>query len=106
MMLDKRALEKAMKSLGMKQQTIDAEEVVIKTKDKDIVIENPGVALIDMAGQKIFQISGEIIERQRFPFSEDDIRLVMEKSKSSYENAKSALEETGDIAEAILKLKG
>ena len=71
----------------------------------DIVISNPQVARVNMMGQDSFQISGDVSERSREKFSREDIEIVMEKTGASEKEAKDALEETGDIAEAILKLK-
>ncbi len=97
-------LKKAMKRMGVKQDEIEAEEVIIKTKDKDIVISNPSVVKVEMMGQESFQISGEV--REKSSISEEDIETVMEKAGVSKEKARNALEKTGgDLAEAILSLK-
>lgn len=98
-------MQKAMKQLGIKQEEIDAEEVVIKCKDKAIYVLNPQVSRIHMAGQESFQISGKIMEEEISRFSKDDVQTVMEQTDCSEKEAKGALEETGDLAEAILKLK-
>ena len=97
-------LKKAMKQMGMKQEDIEADEVIIKTRDKDIVISNPSVVKIEMMGQESFQISGEVKEKSSI--SEEDIETVMEKAGVSKEKASKALEKAGgDLAEAILSLK-
>jgi NACalpha-BTF3-like transcription factor len=57
-----------------------------------------------MQGQESFQITGDVSESEENDFSDDDIKVVMEKTNCSEDEAKSALEETGDLAEAILKL--
>ncbi|MBS3076899.1 nascent polypeptide-associated complex protein [Candidatus Pacearchaeota archaeon] len=95
-----------MKQLGINQEDIDAERVTIeKTDGSKIVIENPSIQKITMQGQESFQVTGDIKEESAESFSEDDIKLVAEKTSSSEEDARSALEETkGDIAEAIMKL--
>ena len=36
-------VQRAMKKLGIKQEEIEANEVIIKTNDKEIVIQNPQV---------------------------------------------------------------
>ena len=56
-----------------------------------------------MQGQESFQISGDV-EEKTGAFSEEDVKLVAEKTGKSEEEARSALEETEDIAEAIMKL--
>ena len=89
--------------MGVKQEEIDASEVIIKTKDKTITIKNPQVSKVNMMGQESFQISGEIEEST---ISEEDIKTVAEQSNVSLKEAKEALEKTnGDLAEAILILK-
>lgn len=103
MKLNPRDVEKAMKRMGIQSQEIDAVEVVIKTPQKDIIISNPTVARINMMGQDSFQVSGEVSEREKI--STDDIKIIMEKTGASEEDASKALEETGDIAESILRLK-
>ncbi|MBS3108800.1 nascent polypeptide-associated complex protein [Candidatus Woesearchaeota archaeon] len=103
--LNPRELEKAMKKLGVKQEEIDATEVIIKTKDKNLVIHNPQVSRINMMGQETLQVTGEIEEQETEKFSEDDIKIVMSQAQCSKEEAISALEEEGNIAAAIIKLK-
>lgn len=97
-------LKKAMKRMGIKQEEIDADEVIIKTKDKDIVISSPSIVKVKMMGQESFQISGEVSEKSSV--KDEDIKMVMEKTNVSEEEARKALEKTkGDLAEAILSLK-
>lgn len=97
-------LKKAMKRMGIKPEDIDAEEVIIKTRDKDLVISDPSVIKVNMMGQESFQISGKISERSSI--SDEDIKTVMESAGVSEEKARKALEKTrGDLAEAILGLK-
>ncbi len=98
-------LEKLMKSLGMKATQLEAEEVVIRGKDWTIRVENPQVVKIEMKGNVSFQVSGEV--KEELGFSEEDVKLVMEKAGVDEERAKKALKEAGgDIAEAIMLLRG
>jgi len=93
-----------MKQLGMKQEDIDAERVIIECSDKNIIIEEPNVQKIVMQGQESFQISGSISEQEK-GISEEDIEQVMEKAQVSRSKAEEALKEAkGDLAEAILSL--
>ena len=99
--MNKKLLEKAMKQLGMKQEEIDADEVIIKGK-KTLVIKNPNVIKVDIAGQETFQITGEIGEA----LNEDDIKMVIEQTNCNREEAINALKENNyDLAQAILSLK-
>ena len=100
-----RQMEKMMKQLGIKSEPIDADEVIIKAKDKEIIISNPQITKINMKGAESFQIAGDVSERPREKFSEDDIKMIAEQTGKTEEEAKKALEETGDIAAAIMKLK-
>lgn len=105
MRINPKQIEKAMKRMGIQATPIDAEEVIIRTPQKDIIITNPQVSRVNMMGQDTFQISGTVTEKEREMFTDEDIEMVAEKAGVSLEEAKSALEETGDIAEAILRLK-
>lgn len=105
MKLNPKKMEKMAKRMGLKADSIEAEEVIIKTRDKDIVVSQPRVTKIDMMGQETFQVSGEIAEEEKEKFTEEDIKTVAEKSGASEEEAKKALEETEDMAQAIMKLK-
>ena len=94
-----------MKKMGIQQETIDAEEVIIKGKEKEIIVSSPQVTKIKMQGQETFQIVGEVSERKKEAFSEEDVKMIMEQTGASEEKVKETLKETNDIAEAIMKLK-
>lgn len=99
-----RQMKKMMRKMGMESEELDAEEVIIKLRDGEIVIENPGVTVITAMGQKTYQITGE--EKAKSAIPEDDIKLVALQANVSEEEAKKALEKTdGDLAEAILLLE-
>lgn len=102
--MDPRLVKMALKKMGIKQEDIGASRVIIETLDnKKIIIHNPAVQKVDMAGQVSFQISGEVSEEE---FSQEDIKLVVEQTCVSEEKAKKALEKNqGDIAQAIIELK-
>src|SRR3989338_190506 len=104
-----REMQKAMKRIGIKQEEIDAEEVIIRTASKDLVIKNPQVSRVNMMGQETIQVLGDIIEVDRSSnaeLSEDDISTVIEQTSCTKDEALQALEETGgNLAEAILKLQ-
>ena len=103
--MDPKKMQAMMRQLGMSQQEIDASRVLIEKNDGGkIVIENPSVAKISFQGNESFQVSGNIKEESGFTISEEDIDTVMEKTGSTKTEARKALEETRDIAEAILKL--
>jgi nascent polypeptide-associated complex subunit alpha len=104
--INPREMQRAMQRMGIKQEEIDAEEVIIRCADKEIIIKNPDVQKIDMAGNKSFQISGDIHERAISKITEEDIKTVMDQAEVSKEKAIKALEDNdGDLAAAILSLK-
>ncbi len=104
--INQRDMQRMMQRLGIQQQNIDAEEVIIKCKDKEIVIKNPNVAKVNMMGQETFQVTGNITERPVSKITEDDISTVTEQASVSREKAVKALEDNdGDLAAAILSFK-
>ncbi len=105
MRINPKQLERAMKQMGMQTKQIEAEEVIIRTSEKDIVISNPNVTLMNAMGQESYQIVGDAEERPRGRFVDEDVKMVMEKTGASEEEARKALEDAGDIATAILSLK-
>lgn len=110
--MDKRAMEAAMRKLGVQQQPVDAEEVIIRLKggNSEIVIANPSVMKVSMMGQETFQIVGEYTERaqpsqQTQSFTDADVKTVVDQTGASEAEAKAALARVnGDLAAAILFL--
>jgi nascent polypeptide-associated complex subunit alpha len=105
--MNPRQMQQAMRKLGVKQEEIDATEVIIKTPDKDLIIRNPQVSKVNMMGQESLQITGDIEEVEiKLEINEDDVKTVMDQTGVTEEEARKAIEDTnGDLAEAILKLK-
>ena len=107
--IDPRTLKSMMAKMGIKSSELNADKVIISCADKDIVITDPQVTMIEAQGTKSFQIAGTITENEKsvsIEISEDDVKMVMESSGASEENARKALEDSdGDIAKAILELK-
>ena len=102
--INTRQMQQAMKKLGVKQEEIDAYEVIIKTSNKNLIIKNPEVVRVNMMGQESLQISGTIEEE--ILISEDDVNTVAEQANVSKEEARKSLEShEGDLAAAILELK-
>jgi nascent polypeptide-associated complex subunit alpha len=105
MKLNPKQMEKMAKQLGMKMESIDAEQVIIKLQaGGEIVIDNPQVSKINMMGQDTFQVTGDVTEKDE-EGEEDDVEIVSEKAGVSHDEARRVLDETNDIAEAILRLK-
>ncbi len=98
-------LKKIMKMLNAKE--LDVSEVIFHMSDgSKKKVESPEVTVMNLMGEKIIQVKGELQDVEEKPkITDDDIKLVAEKAQVSEEEARRALEETnGDIAEAILKL--
>jgi len=105
-----------MQRMGMSMDGVeDVQEVIIRTPSKDIVIAQPEVAILNMQGQRIYQVVGGTVT-ERAPersaagakpaVSEEDARLVADQTGKSLEEAKQALIECeGDLAKAILLLQ-
>lgn len=108
--MNPRMMKQAMKRMGIKQEEIDATEVIIKTKEKEIIITEPQVSKVNMMGQETFQVVGKAHVREKSAetdTSKEDIKTVAEQADVSEKDAEKALKEAkGDIAQAILKLKG
>ena len=103
--INSRRMAQMMRRMGIQQVEILATEVIIKTPEKDIIITDPQVSKVNMMGQETFQITGSVSEKSKQEFSQEDIKIIIEKTGVSEEEAKNALKETGSVAEAIIKLK-
>jgi nascent polypeptide-associated complex subunit alpha len=113
--MNPREAKRMMQRMGMSMDGVeDVQEVVIRTPSKDIVIEQPEVAILNMQGQRIYQVVGGTVtekapERKtasKPAVSEEDARLVADQTGKSLEEAKKALIECeGDLAKAILLLQ-
>ena len=108
MKLDPKKIQGMMSKMGIKQEEIEANRVIIEQKDKNIIIENPQIAKINMQGNESFQISGDVREESKEDEKanrEEDIKTIMEKTSCSKEKAETALKQANnDLAEAILSL--
>lgn len=108
--INPKQMKKMMKRMGVKVEEIEADSVIIRSVDKDIVIESPQVLKTEVGGQTTYQISGDVLEAEveaKLSIEEEDIKMVSEQAGVSEKKAKEALEDSnGDIAEAIMKLRG
>jgi len=112
--MNPRDAKRMMQRMGMNMEGVeDVEEVIIRTPSKEIAIEAPEVAIVNVQGQKIFQVAGGNVS-ERVPqtrvetskVSEEDVQLVAAQTGKSIEQARNALQESeGDLAKAILLLQ-
>jgi nascent polypeptide-associated complex subunit alpha len=106
-----REARRMMKRMGVEMtQVSDVQQVIVQTSTKEIIIESPEVAVLDLQGQKIFQVTGNRITEKNLEKEisapKEDIQLVANQTGRSLEEAERALEETqGDLAKAILLLQ-
>jgi nascent polypeptide-associated complex subunit alpha len=115
--MNPREQRRMMQRMGMNMDAMpDVEQVTIRTSSKEITIEQPEVTILEMQGQKIFQvIGGKVTEAApsraapvapKAAVSEEDVKLVADQTGKSVEEARKALEECeGDLAKAILLLQ-
>jgi len=108
--MNPREAKRMMQRMGMNMGTMpEVEQVVFKTSTKEIIVENPEVTVMEMQGQKIFQVIGERITEKAVEkvvkIPEEDVQLVATQANVSPDQARAALEQTkGDLAQAILLL--
>jgi nascent polypeptide-associated complex subunit alpha len=108
-----RNAKRMMQRMGMNMGEMpEVQEVIFRTADKEIVVENAQVAVLEMQGQKIFQVTGEVnelaleTEAAKVTIPEEDVQLVADQTGKSLEDAQRALESSdGDLAKAILLLQ-
>ena len=107
--MDNRNNRRMLEKMGINLEEVpDVEEVIIKTKEKELILKKVNVSKIKAKDTEMFQIVAEEIEeiiKENKEINEKDRHLVAQQAKVSLETAKIALEESnGDLAQAILKL--
>ena len=117
--LNPRKMKQMMNQMGIDLEEIDAEEVVIRTADEELVFDDAEVQLMDAQGQQTYQVVGEPESRKRGDsgsegdseaesgsgFSDADVEIVAQRAGVSESKARETLEETGDLAAAVQKLE-
>ncbi len=112
--MDPRQLKRMMKQLGIETEELsDVREVVIRTGEKEYVIQRPAVTTMKVQGQTTYQVVGQATERDasepaeegELHIPQEDIDLVAEKAGVSADEAREALVACeGEPAEAIIQL--
>ncbi|MXR42177.1 nascent polypeptide-associated complex protein [Halobaculum sp. WSA2] len=123
--MNPRKMQQMMKQMGIDVTEIDAEEVVIRTADEELVFDGAQVTRMDAQGQETYQIVGEPTTRELGSGDEDaadtadeteggdaggipddDVQLVATRAGVSEADAREALEDAdGDLAAAISTLE-
>ena len=108
-MINPREMRRLMRQLKAKE--IDAYEVIIKARDGDYIVEDPQVMYMEIQGQKMLQVVGEMKkvevekEKEEELYTEEDVQLVMQQTGCTEGEARKALEEAdGEPAEAIISI--
>lgn len=108
--IDSRRARRMMKQMGFKMNELgDIERVILQGRGREIVIEGPAVTVINMKGQRMYQVAGgRVTEKpveKELVIPEEDILLVAQQAGVSMDRARTALAEAeGDLARAILML--
>ena len=107
--MNPKKMQGMMKQLGIEMDEIEnAEQVIIKTTDGEIIINNPSISIMRAQGVDTYQINGDVSVKtapKELVILDEDVRLVCDQTGASEEEARKALEENnGDLAEAILAL--
>jgi len=121
--MNPRKMQQMMEQMGIDVTELDAEEVVIKTADEELVFSDAQVTRMDAQGQQTYQIVGEPESRERGAdesktaelesgdaesggIPDEDVALVAERAGVDAETARETLEATeGDLAAAIAQLE-
>lgn len=86
----------------------NVKEVIIRLEDKELIIPNAEVSLMNVMGQETYQVTGKAQEveiEEELIIPDEDIEMVANQAGVSKDEAEQALMDTnGDLAEAILKL--
>ncbi|WP_372480404.1 nascent polypeptide-associated complex protein [Halomicrobium sp. HM KBTZ05] len=124
--LNPRKMKQMMEQMGIDMEDIDAEEVIIRTPDKELYFTDAEVQLMEAQGQSTYQVVGEPEERALEAgddgesesdasaddatgdsgIPDDDVELVAMRAGVDEETAREALEaEDGDLAGAVERLE-
>ena len=122
--MNPRKMQQMMKQMGIDVTDIDAEEVIIRTADEELVFSDAQVTRMDAQGTQTYQVVGEPETRARGAgqadaeeadddgagaseaIPDEDVQLVVERAGVTPDEAREALAmEDGDLAAAISRLE-
>ena len=119
--LNSRKMKQMMEQMGIDIEEVEAQEVVIRTPDGDLVFSDAEVQKMDAQGQETYQVVGSPELRESGgggSESEDeqgddgnvvpaeDVEIVAQRTGASEDDAREALEATdGDLAAAVERLE-
>jgi len=111
-----REARRLMSRMGVKMEALDGvNKVVIYMAGKELLIEEPNVMVMEVGGQRVFQITGKVSEKtvekaeetpEKPEISEEDVMLLASQTGVSVEEARKALKEAGgSLASALILLR-
>ncbi|WP_324756682.1 nascent polypeptide-associated complex protein [Haloarcula montana] len=125
--MNPRKMKQMMEQMGIDMDDIDAEEVIIRTADEELVFTDAEVQLMEAQGQKTYQVVGEPESRELGAgetsdataegaeeteetsddgVDPDDVELVAMRAGVDEDTAREALEANdGDLADAVDQLE-
>jgi len=128
--MNPRKMKQMMKQMGIDVTELDAEEVVIRTADEELVFSDVQVTRMDAQGQETYQVVGNPESREVGPetagaveagddeaeaetevadesgIPQDDVELVAMRAGVNEDAAREALEAAdGDLAAAVARLE-
>ncbi|WP_135820326.1 nascent polypeptide-associated complex protein [Halostella litorea] len=119
--LNPRKMKQMMEQMGIDFEELEANEVIIRTDDGDLVFDDAEVTRMDAQGQQTYQVVGEPETREAGALPEDgneaddgddggvpdeDVEIVAQRTGASEAAAREALEENnGDLAAAVDSLE-
>ena len=95
--MDPRKLQQMMEQMGIDMEDIEAEEVIIRTPDEELVFTDAEVQLMAAQGQKTYQVVGDPESRPRdgTTTSESEASEADEAAEASEDNESS--EDAGPV---------
>ena len=118
--MNSRKMQQMMEQMGIDIDELDAEEVIIRTADKELVFTDADVQRMDAQGQETYNIVGNPETRERGDagdtddggsddeagIPQEDIETVVEATGASEAEAREALEAANGMpVEAIQRLQ-
>jgi len=119
--LDPQKMQQMMEQMGIDIEELDAEEVIIRLPEEELVFDDADVQRMDAQGQETYNIVGSPESRPRGDsgradegesddgetgIPQDDVDLVAQRTGASTADARAALEATdGDLAAAVERLE-
>ena len=121
--MNPRKMKQMMEQMGIDMEDIDAEEVIIRTPDEELVFTDADVQLMEAQGQKTYQVVGDPESRALAAgeaaddgaaetsgddnvVDADDVEIVAMRTGVDEDTAREALEANdGDLADAVDELE-